>query len=677
MFGLRQLLIAAICVAPFTFAPLPLGAITPKGWLQSQLRLMADGLAGHEYEFYRYVSKSSWLGGSSEYSDLHEGFPYWLNGIVPLAYSIGDDKLKAQIKESVEYVLSHQADDGWLGPETVSSGLRNLWARYPLLLGLTQLLEADQSYESTVLPAIRKFTDLTQNMLQDNGAGLLPRPGDHLSDQDHGWGRIRIADLILTMQWLYENDEEAKQDQLLEIMGMLRKGGLDWATWYTDKQYIKGDLNDADQAYVEAWFPFEHGVNVAQGLKTGAVINRFEHNQTMIDMARRAVDWTFKYHGSTSGTILADERLQGLSPYYGSELCTTVETMYSLTYLYQALGDRDFADRAELAAFNALPAAVLGDWWSHQYVTQPNQPYSVTLNKSKGLPFWNVNEKGQTFGLEPDYPCCTVNHPQGYPKFLANSWVKVGSDGVGHALLSPSSLTWKLDNGAQVTVDANTNYPFSDNLDYEIVASKDFTLHVRIPSWSKTASWSYSGPGDKNEGTAQNAEPDARTGLISIPVSAGKSTARLVLTRSIETISRMNDAVAIMHGPLLYTLDVGYHATSSPPKWYNSSADVSGPLPTESKDWEIRNTTSWNMAIDTSTIQVKSQDNSGNLPDEVWSRGAVPIHLEAEGREVDWPLWRGVPGQVPLKKNYLSDRRPITLVPVGVAKIGMVELPTL
>src|ERR1700712_5620091 len=100
------------------------------------------------------------------------------------------------------------------------------------------------------------------------------------------------------------------------------------------------------------------------GLKAGAVVRRFTHNESLIDLSRRAVDWTFKYHGSASGTILADERLQGLSPFYGSELCTTVETMYSLSYLYQALGDTSFADQAEKAAFNALPAAVMGDWWA-------------------------------------------------------------------------------------------------------------------------------------------------------------------------------------------------------------------------------------------------------------------------------------------------------------------------
>jgi hypothetical protein len=43
--------------------PLPLGAITPLGWLQRQLRIQADGLSGHLDEFWPDVGQSQWFGG--------------------------------------------------------------------------------------------------------------------------------------------------------------------------------------------------------------------------------------------------------------------------------------------------------------------------------------------------------------------------------------------------------------------------------------------------------------------------------------------------------------------------------------------------------------------------------------------------------------------------------------
>ena len=121
---------------PFQFEHLPLGSIKASGWLQDQLQLSADGLAGHLFDFYRYVQRSTWLGGDYEYSELNEAAPYWFNGIVPLAWTLDDERLKTQARHFLDYTLEHQAEDGWLGPESTRQ-TRGIWARALLFFGLT------------------------------------------------------------------------------------------------------------------------------------------------------------------------------------------------------------------------------------------------------------------------------------------------------------------------------------------------------------------------------------------------------------------------------------------------------------------------------------------------------------------------------------------------------------
>lgn len=124
---------------PFKYSPFPLGSVKTTGWLQDQLQLCANGLGGHLFDFYDYVAKSTWVGGECEYSELNESAPYWFNAIVPLAWTLDDARLKEQAKQFLDYVLDHQAEDGWLGPETTRR-TRGIWARSLLFFGLTVII---------------------------------------------------------------------------------------------------------------------------------------------------------------------------------------------------------------------------------------------------------------------------------------------------------------------------------------------------------------------------------------------------------------------------------------------------------------------------------------------------------------------------------------------------------
>lgn len=128
-------------VQPLALQPLPLGQIKPAGWLHAQLRTQAAGLGGHLDEFWPDIKDSAWIGGKAE---GWERVPYWLDGVVPLAYLLEDRTLQAKIKPFIDSILNRQHADGWLGPVGDSGGHKpyDVWPLFPLFKALIQYQEA-------------------------------------------------------------------------------------------------------------------------------------------------------------------------------------------------------------------------------------------------------------------------------------------------------------------------------------------------------------------------------------------------------------------------------------------------------------------------------------------------------------------------------------------------------
>jgi hypothetical protein len=254
-------------LVPLVFTPLPLGSISPTGWLKDQMQLMVDGLGGHEHDFYNYVAHSSWLGEDMEYSSLNEGTPYWFNGLVPLAYGLDDARLKGQVHSAAKYILNHAWNDGWIGPENKTA--RNFWGRMPLFLGFIGLAEANDTWKEDIVPALHKFNSLMNTMLKDNYTGYWYQQGDILQPDDDWWGRVRSQDMMISLQWLFERHPGDQADMLLENMKMLHDGGLNWEDWYNKEAYfgqgMDEDLNLLNVNLTNDNYYYEHGVNVGQG----------------------------------------------------------------------------------------------------------------------------------------------------------------------------------------------------------------------------------------------------------------------------------------------------------------------------------------------------------------------------------------------------------------------------
>ena len=271
----------------------------------------ADGLGGHLYDFWMFVHDSSWLGGREEYSGLNEAFPYWLNGLTSLAYGLDNARIKSNVHTALDYVLEHMvAPDGWIGPEKSGpgGGDRLIWARTLLFWAFTNIAEVPGSnYTKPLVTAMHNFNSLMITMLENNGTGLVPQVDSTLDAGYYFWGRGRVQDLILSLEWLYDNYPEGKEDELLQGMKLLHHYGWNWEDWYDEKAYPFRDLNSYSDDFTNNNFQFLHGVNVGEGthpavddfprlrslqvlgLKAAAVIRRYTYNDSLLKTAKDGV----------------------------------------------------------------------------------------------------------------------------------------------------------------------------------------------------------------------------------------------------------------------------------------------------------------------------------------------------------------------------------------------------
>ncbi|KAI1409690.1 hypothetical protein F5Y13DRAFT_203084 [Hypoxylon sp. FL1857] len=642
----------------------PLGTIKPRGWFKDQLTLEADGLAGNLFDFYRFVHDSMWIGGSSEYSNLHESSPYWFNGLVPLAFGLDDSRLKGQVYSYMDYVLEHQQDDGWLGPE-VDPSTRSLWARCYFMVGLMQYAQADPSQEDRIVDAMHRYIQIAHSMLKDNFTGLIEKPGEDY-DGD-GFGAMRAHEMHIPLQWLYENHPRNNSQLIWETMELMIDGSVaassDWRTYWVKGVYPEVTYTPRNEPFKEL---FNHGVNMAEGLRYPLAIYRMTHDEALKTQTRTAVDLLSQYHKSLAGTIIGDEFITDLNPIRGAELCTAAELTFSMAWIYQYLGDNDLADWAEQVAFNAVPGSIFPDWWSHQYVQQENQPWSRNLNATPEM--WvNVGSYGNVFGLEPNYPCCTVNHGQAYPKFLANSFTGTEDGGIAHVLLIPGSISTTLGN-SKVTIQADTNYPFGMNLNYLVTSDSDFTFYVRIPGWADSSS-TITGP----DGKTNKVSPSDQ-GLQKIELGQGTSHISVNLNTEPRVVTRANNTAAIYYGPLLYSLHIDADVSDVPSIAFTGDSIPTTSTTSHTHDHVIVPKSIWNVAIDPSQIRVAQADAS-TLANPIWDLNAPPIELRVAAVEIDWPTEFDTAANPPLKPDITGKPFSARFVPYGSAKIHMAHLP--
>ncbi len=620
--------------------PLPLGAVTPKGWLHRQLRIQADGLSGHLDEFWPDVgSNSGWLGGSGE---SWERGPYFVDGLVPLAYLLQDQRLITKARAWIEWTLTHQDADGRIGPPKNT----DWWPNMVMLKALTQYQEV--TGDRRVVPLMQKYFAYHLKHARE-------RPLQ-------SWAAMRWADELLSVVWLYNRTGDAS---LLDLARVLHEQGANWKQHFAE--FENREKSDAERLGVAPGKPlperamFAHGVNNAMALKTSALWYLISGDPTDRDAVHHALEVLDRYHGLPNGMFSADEHYAGPDPSQGIELCAVVEALFSLQHAIRVTGDAALADRMERIAFNALPATFTADMWAHQYDQQPNQ-VMCTLAKRQ----WVSNgPESNIFGLEPNFGCCTANMHQGWPKLVQSLWMMTPDRGIAAVTYAPNEVRAVVADGVPVTITEDTEYPFRDTVRFTVTPSSpaSFPLMLRIPGWARDASISVNG---------EQATTRPIGGFVRLERrwSAGdRIVFTLPMTPRLSTWYR--DSVALERGPLVFALRVGED-------WRKLQAGMGKPAPAPAVDWEVRPTTPWNygLVVDASTasrVQVRERP-LGPFP---FSPDGAPVELSVTGRRLpEWTMAEGSAGPLPQSPVASKARdETLTLVPYGSAKLRVTAFP--
>ena len=628
-------------LTPNTLSPLPLGSIRPEDWLLEQLQTQRDGLtAGLDGRWSDLGPECGWLGGPG---DCGENAPYYLDGLVTLAWTLDDEALKAKAMAYIEWILSSQREDGWFGPE----GNDDYWPLMIALKALRQYFTATN--DRRVLVLMDRFFKYQVLHL-----------GDHPLK---AWAVARGGENMELALWLYNI---TGQKHLLELCKKLRAQTLDWPNyfhtfantvpmsrslkWDRLKEALEEEKNEPlvgeKRPYFHTQFHLSHGVNIAMGLKTPGVINLFKSGFKEEGGFRFGWNKLVRHHGVASGMFICDKHLNGNSPTQGSELCAIVELMYTLETLL-GLGDfiAEYADILEKIAYNALPAAFSADMTAHQCQEQVNQ-VKVSRQTRK---WYNCTDGANLFASVPDEDCCAANCGQGWPRFVASLWYATADGGLQAVSYAPCTVRAVLD-GVPVRLTVSGGYPFSQSVQIRISVKKpcEFPLYLRMPFWTRQPMVFL---------------PDGEI----MQVRAGD-------VSCVRRRWRSGDVIRLEMGTVPRLT-----------KWYHQSGAVElGPLlmalqpeerreRNENDDWEVTADSPWNWALvrDEPMKAVYSGARPG-----AFGKGEAPVKVLVKAVPVEWGMDGGSAASVPMVPVVKEkDARVIELVPFGGTTLRIGQFP--
>jgi hypothetical protein len=616
---------------PSPLIKLPIGAITPRGWLRHMLELEADGLTGRLPELSQWCKAegNAWVSPDGEGHSPWEELPYWLKGFGDLGYVLGDERITKEARQWIEATLASQDEDGFFGPRENKRN-NDAWPNMIMLNVLQSFYEA--TGDERVLPFMTKYFRYQMG---------IPAEKLFRTDVRRGhWQMVRAADNLESVYWLYNRTGE---EWLLELAERIHEATADWT------------------ADIASW----HGVNIAQCFRGPGEYYVQTKDKAFLQAVERNYQTVRERYGQVPGGLYgADENCRPgyTGPRQAAETCSMVEFMHSFEMLAKITGDPIWADRCEDVALNSFPPSQPPDLKGLHYLTAPNMVQLDSEDKSPGL-----QNRGCMLAYDPHrYRCCQHNVSHGWPYYAEELWLATADDGLCASLYAASEVEAKVGGGTIARIVEETEYPFDDTVKFGVALQEDvrFPLYLRIPGWCEGAEVAING-----EAAEIDSDPLSYVVIERKWADGDEVTLRLPMRVAVKVWDTNKSSVSVSRGPLTYSLKIGE-------RWERFGGTDEWPA------HEVYPTTPWNYGLvldaDDPAESFEVVERSGAVADQPFTVDAAPVELRVRARKI--PGWKVEAGLVGLMQmSPVRSTEPIetvTLIPMGCARLRISAFPT-
>ena len=670
---------------PSKLIKIPVGSIKPKGWLLEYFNRQKKGLTGRLGEISAWLDKkdNAWLSKSGKGKWGWEEVPYWLKGYANIGYITEDKEMIQEAKIWIEAALDSQRENGFFGPNFawesyISDENRNneleiekrkaidFWPNMIMLYCLQSYYE--YSKDDRVIDLMTKYFKFQFDIEEKD-----------LLSEDHYWARIRGGDNLHSVIWLYNRTGEK---WLLSLAEKIYRKTAPWTSRGHKLEEIKNWKGIREGFEWPIWFSDLidwHNVNIAQCFRTPAQYYLLNGDEKYLKATYDNFNIVREHFGQVPGGMYGSD--ENCRPGYDDprqaiELCGIVEHMNSDEHLLRITGDTFWADHIETIAFNSFPASVSPDFKAVRYLTSPNMVISDSESHSPGIqqtgPFLNFNPFSSR--------CCQHNHTQGWPYFTENLWMATPDNGLAGVIYAPSIVNAKVGNNTNISVTNKTNYPFSEDLIFNVETDKSdvFPIYFRIPSWCKKSKVFINGKAIKTQieaGKFLKIKREWSDGDI----------VKLILPKdiSVKKWEKNHNSVSVNYGPLTFSLNIKerYVEKSSDKTAIGDSRWQEDVDRDQWPTYEIYPDSDWNYGLiledklDKTFEVIEREWPEDNFP---FTNNSTPILIKANAKKIpNWKIGKtGLVGELmdsPVESNEKVEI--IELVPMGGSRLRISSFP--